>query len=291
MNTIILKRNNYLNPEFPELFNMIRELERFLDEPVDPTNETWLANLEAIIRFQDEDGSFKLLDSYRVESDARVDFCHVPNYLCTAILMKAFLTARNLIAGLGRTGLHSALRTCCHREFRGHGYEAFDGQLQALAIFMKGGVREFLSCYEELCPEFTEMFRKIAAELRDPGHLNDSYAERVAEIDHYFSHRNVFVYGTLMAGERNHHFLSESKPEGRAILHGYDKIDLGSYPGAVPGEGSVEGELYEVDLDTLHRLDLLEGEGDLYLRKCAPVVTEDGQTVFALFYEYRRPQP
>lgn len=46
---------------------------------------------EELCAFQDKDGSFKLLDSYEVPGDVRVDFCHTPTYIGSAILMKKYL--------------------------------------------------------------------------------------------------------------------------------------------------------------------------------------------------------
>lgn len=86
----------------------------------------------------------------------------------------------------------------------------------------------------------------------------------------------VFVYGTLLTGERNHRYLKAAQlitatrtlPEFR--LH-----DLGSFPGLVRGgEHAVAGEVYEVDEPTLAALDRLEGHPDFYRR--ASIVLADG---------------
>lgn len=95
--TITLTRLNHNEPDFPQLNAMCKALQEFLQEEVEPSDSAWMANLETIIAFQAEDGSFRLLDSYEVPSDACVDFCHMPTYLCTAILMKAYLTDEALI--------------------------------------------------------------------------------------------------------------------------------------------------------------------------------------------------
>ena len=283
MITISLTRHDHLNPNIEELFAMIEELRGFLSEPVAPGNQLWMANLNAILAFQAEDGSFRLLDSYRVPSDARVDFCYIPTYLCTAILMKAYLCAPSLIR---QDALRRTLTACCGRSLRGHGYDAFRGQLEALEIFIQGGVREFLSCHKDLCPEFTAMLNSITAALRSSPE-SEELETNIASINRYFSHRTVFVYGTLLNGERNHdRYLRENRFIGNAVLCGYDIYDVGSFPAAVSGSGQTRGELYEVDLITLRRLDQLECEGILYSRKCASVITEDGQGILSLFYEF-----
>ena len=96
----------------------------------------------------------------------------------------------------------------------------------------------------------------------------------------------LFVYGTLMKGQRAHDLLGNSKYLGKATLKGYRKMDLIYYPGIVKDKNSiVEGEVYEVDEHTKQRVDVYEGEG--YLFKCVDVEIElVGSTMHAKVYEY-----
>jgi gamma-glutamylaminecyclotransferase len=86
----------------------------------------------------------------------------------------------------------------------------------------------------------------------------------------------VFVYGTLLVGERNHRLLKgaqlicDAKTAPRFHLH-----DLGPYPGLVRGgKHAVAGELYEVDQGTLADLDRLEDHPRYYRR--TRIVLSDG---------------
>ena len=87
----------------------------------------------------------------------------------------------------------------------------------------------------------------------------------------------VFVYGTLMKGHGNHRsYLSKSDCLGKGEITGYALYAVSSFPGIVPENGEkVKGEVYQVDRDTLKRLDCLEGEGSLYLRKKVKVRVDD----------------
>lgn len=95
----------------------------------------------------------------------------------------------------------------------------------------------------------------------------------------------VFVYGTLMKGYGNHrNYLSHSEFVGTGEITGYALYAVSSFPGIVPEGGEkVKGEVYKVDQDTLKRLDRLEGEGSLYLRKQVEV-RADGHIVQAWTY-------
>ena len=96
----------------------------------------------------------------------------------------------------------------------------------------------------------------------------------------------LFVYGTLMKGQRAHDLLENSKYLGKAILKGYRKMDLIYYPGIVKDKNSiVEGEVYEVDEHTKQGVDVYEGEG--YLLKCVDAEIDlNNKPIKAKVYEY-----
>ena len=89
--------------------------------------------------------------------------------------------------------------------------------------------------------------------------------------------RTVFVYGTLMTGERAAWMLDAGSCLGKAYVNRYALYDLGSFPGIVaePG-GSVLGEVWTVPDRTIDELDRYEGEGSLYHREMVRAVLEDG---------------
>lgn len=94
---------------------------------------------------------------------------------------------------------------------------------------------------------------------------------------------NVFVYGTLLSGNGNNRLLSGSALVGKRTLTGFDMVTLGGFPAIEPGAGTVVGEVYEINEETLDRLDGLEGytEGgnhNLYERET--ITTDDGITAF-----------
>ena len=294
--TIKLNRKRSFAADVYEMDRIIESLNRLLDEKVDVESKDYLENISAILNFQAYDGSFNLLDSFRVESDVRVDYCFMPTYICTAILMKVYLHGDEDLKIKVRQALADALKTCTWRNLRGHGYEALSSQIKAIKIFMKGGVREFLAYHKDLCLEFADMILSIKEEYRSMvknqtffGSWGESYEEGIKTVDEYLSHSNVFVYGTLLSGEHNHdYYLSDSPCIGRSTLTGYDMYDIGSFPGIVLGEGEIFGEVYNVSEETLEELDYLEGEGSLYIRKLVEVTMETGEKILASIYVYNR---
>lgn len=92
--------------------------------------------------------------------------------------------------------------------------------------------------------------------------------------------RRVFVYGTLLSGEPNHHVLGGAACLGPArTAPAFELYNFGPYPGLVAnGHTRVVGEVYAVDDETLARLDWLEGYPELYDRQ---EIALDGGTAIA----------
>ena len=291
----MIKLNKQTEPEFGELFEMLSDLGDFLDEDANPNDKQWSENLNAILDFQDDDGSFKLLDLTHMPSDAKVDFYYMPTYICSAILMKAYLTDPEAFTIKEKSALSNGLKISCAKNLKGHGYDALKGQIEALNIFMKAGLNEFIDLHPDICPEFSEMisnislqFQKLESEAKFIGPWGESYEEDIKSINKYFCQRLVFVYGTLMSGEANHHYLKSSTCLGKATIEGYDMYDVGWYPAVVAGDNLIIGELYQIPLDDMASIDSLEGEGTLYTKKCETITDADGNTHLAFVYVYNK---
>lgn len=89
----------------------------------------------------------------------------------------------------------------------------------------------------------------------------------------------VFVYGTLMRGQRNHDFIEDSEfLYEKKTKPLYSLYSLGAYPAmAGGGEISVSGEVFLLTKKDLKRIDCLEGHPKYYERK--QIELEDGEIV------------
>ena len=83
----------------------------------------------------------------------------------------------------------------------------------------------------------------------------------------------VFVYGTLKSGGELRgldRFGDGATIVGKAktVYPDYEMADLGAFPGVfLNGEYHIEGEVWEVDEDTMEDLDAIEGYPDFYNRQ------------------------
>lgn len=79
----------------------------------------------------------------------------------------------------------------------------------------------------------------------------------------------VFVYGTLRAGERNHHILADQRYLGEYRTPArYTLYDTGPFPAAVAGgRTALTGEVYAVDRRCFRLLDRLEDYPTHYTRR------------------------
>lgn len=134
----------------------IKLLEEYVQCDVESKHYTQI--LEEVINFQDFDGSFKVIDTYKVPSDIRVDFCHYPTCLCTAILIRAYTKNHSLV---DETKFALALDACCHRGLLGHGYEGLKWQIDVMKIFINSGLKEFLEKYPNKDSKFVQMIYSV----------------------------------------------------------------------------------------------------------------------------------
>lgn len=107
----------------------------------------------------------------------------------------------------------------------------------------------------------------------------------------------VFVYGTLRQGDCRAGALADyPEVELDARVQGFRMLNLGAFPGIIPGEGEIKGEVYEIDAACLRLLDGIEGyreddpENSLYRREKAMSYDSRGKEIGETYlYVFNRP--
>lgn len=123
------------------------------------------AQVKAVLKEQKDDGSFSLIDNYRIDADCRVAYGYVPSYYGTAILMKA--DYENLLSAEEEEAFAKALKFSMGRNLVGAGYESTEGLLEALYIFIEAGLFKWMQDRKEKYPEFCQMIENHINEIEE----------------------------------------------------------------------------------------------------------------------------
>ena len=277
-----LQRLSTKNPDFDELGKMATAMTGLLenDRNIGLTFEEFCA-------FQDSDGSFKLFESYDIPSDARADFCHRPTYIGAAILMKHYLAEKQQLLGL-----ESALTASLHGGLSGHGYDAERARIEALNIFIKGGLCEFLEIQREICPEFHQKVHSILHEYRTclfngttRGVWGEDYCDEWQNIidNLHISKRLYAAYGSNMDKSQMIARCPNAIIAGKSYIENWE-LTLPFYANIEPVEGKKTPVLlWEITDKDEKRLDVCEGYPKGY-DKTEIIVNLNGKLVTAMAY-------
>ena len=152
---IRLFRQSYVSCDYKKMDILVRKLEILL-ENLNAKNASNEIAIE-IIKFQDDNGGFNLLDTYNVPTDIRVMYCYRPTYICSAILIKLLMfncKVENKI-------LNKALNVCMGRRFKGHGTSAVKEQVKNVNIFIMEDIYKFLDANKNINLQFFQMINDI----------------------------------------------------------------------------------------------------------------------------------
>ena len=226
-------------------------------------------------------------DDAPADNDAFVEFAVLPTYIATCILTYAYqkYTIASAVPDFMKT-MVGAMNSCVKCGYGGHGYDSDVAFLEHMKYFAQARIDLFISHFPSFHSEFTNSIRAAFRHLENmaSGRIvnvwtGKTYAEQADSLLERFEAYNkrirVFVYGTLMKGERAAGLLEGAEYLGNYILHNYAMIDLGEYPSIFKSKGhSVIGEVYSIPINWLPRLDEYECIGTLYHRQKVIVACE-----------------
>lgn len=254
------------------------------------------ALLRSAATLQKETGALCLFEDPTMPSDARVDIIHKPTYAIAAIAIYAQLHFPEIFDEALRGFLHGLLEKAFCHGIIGHGIESEETVRRALLMLCKAGMRDFLDAKQEQFPIFTKAIRKHMKyyeslckqideehiKVTENGFSTESINHLIKELAAMWNGNThpIFVYGTLMKGQRANHMLQDCEFAGHFQLKDYAMYNLGSFPGIKPCTGeSVLGEIYFVNDEVLAQIDRYESEGSLYNR--TPVSVHIGKRTFS----------
>ncbi len=252
--------------------------------------------LEDAYSKQSDDGMFRLLDDERMPSDIRQITWYKPTYAVCVVSVYAFVNYPDLFSEELKAKFKKLLDIAFGHGIVEHG--GFEGTaLTLLLSLIKAGCRKFIEENRDFSAVFTEVIERRISRLAEIAGSDKTFYQhgdfsetpvnaRAKQIVAAWNGKDtaVFVYGTLKRKENAADLLCNSVFGGYYKLSGYKLIDLGSYPGIIESEkGTVLGEVYYVDKQTLESLDRYESNGSLYNRETLTVSGELGRTVAEVY--------
>ena len=248
-------------------------------------------------------GLLKLCLDDTMPADIRVYLWYNPTYAAALAGIHAFLHYPEAFDESRIKFLQTLLNSCIRRGLTGHGYDSLAHLLENLESFLQAGLREFLDQGAAGAEDFRvfmldrlQTFQQDIENAKQNGQILQGYMNlqmtpcqgRIERLLAMYNGKpnTVFVYGTLMQNKSASHMMANAIFCDNAALEGYALYDLGGYPGIVPDEkGTVIGEVWFVDNETMARLDTYENEGVLYRRTQVTISSRKG-TLLANTYVY-----
>ena len=206
---------------------------------------------------------------------------YYPTYHMSVLLMKYYDAGHKEV----EEQLMRTLEACVSKNYKGHGYDADTDCLRYLTYLYESGFAKFAKKYKLFGHEIGNIvnyYRRCLAS----GNVQSGFAnieQQIIDLLKKVDEDVLFVYGTLMDGEPNAHYLDKCDMIADGVIYGYDLLQLNGYPGMIKGNGVVAGELYHINKKTKKQLDILEGSQYKYSRD----LVHFGESCFyANFYEF-----
>ena len=123
--------------------------------------------MHELLMLQKEDGSFSVIDNYRVDMDIRIFYVYEPTYYATAAMMYIQTRDNSRMSDREKAALLKGLSFVEGRHLSGHGYDATRQQLQALQIYKNAGLYDWLLQFGDTASAFISMINGIIERYRE----------------------------------------------------------------------------------------------------------------------------
>lgn len=135
--------------------NVLKVLKEALDDVTVLTQE----EIELLINYQDEEGSFRLTNYKEYHGDVALDCYWYPSYLITLILVNLDLCGK---VKLDETKMKKALDFCASHHFTGHGYDSEETQIKVATFFEKNNIRLYIEKHENITKNMSDLLDYLA---------------------------------------------------------------------------------------------------------------------------------
>lgn len=233
-------------------------------------------------------GMFSLLDDEAIsDGDAREGIIHTP----THVIIAWGIYLKNVENQWFTDEINQKFSQLINFVFEygifAHGYDGFSSIRKKVMMYLKAGVLDFMKKYPEYAIQLDTYFYTFLSEIqnlassinpegivfKDSGWSNKSCNNDLRKILAYVNGKRIplFVYGTLMKGQRAHVLMENGIYCDPFLLKDYGMYDLGMYPGIqYKKKETTIGEVYFIDEEMLENIKNYEGSA----YKCEKVKVE-----------------
>ena len=227
----------------------------------------------------DEDlfGLINMFPDSNMPSDAYAEIVYRTTYSIVALGIYLKLKLKKETPEWLEQSLPIIMNAAFEKGIVAHGTNGWLDAIDIMKMLILAGARKFIEQNAQSATNFTRQMKMVmsyyAKTIAESDQNPDKWAigtkamQSVLAAWDGYTH-TIFVYGTLMRGERSHKILAKEMYGGTAILDGYEIYDCFQYPGVMEKENrKVFGEVYFVREQTLEMIDFYENEGVLFRRK------------------------
>lgn len=268
--------------------------------------------MHQLLMLQKEDGSFSVIDNYRIDMDIRIFYVYEPTYYATAAMMCIQTRDNSHMSDRERAALLKGLSFAEGRYLSGHGYDATRQQLQALQIYKNAGLYDWLLQFGDTAPSFTSMIKGIIERYREAMKTGRTFSDWNVDFRQDFEkevadYEEAMVpevwyacYGSNMSSERFMRYISNcsdttSPSESRPFTFPFDLYFAGEsqtwgqgYGVAFVDDtkaGTCPGRIYRIRRSQFSQVQ--QQEGSKYTKQLS-LGTIDGIPVYTFTSKERR---
>lgn len=125
------------------------------------------ALVDELLKMQQSDGSWSVIDTRQCDSDIRVYYIYYPTYYATAALMYADFSNKYSDASDEKRALMKGLEVAAERKLMGHGFDATRQMLEALNIYKSAGLYQWINLGENAKGSFASIIHERVAIMKD----------------------------------------------------------------------------------------------------------------------------
>lgn len=240
-------------------------------------SKTLLAFVESSMQCLDNENLINMFPDSNMPSDAYAEIVYRTTYSIVALGIYLKVKLKKETPEWLEQSLPIIMNAAFEKGIVAHGTNGWLDVIDIMKMLILAGARKFIEQNAQSATNFTRQMKMVmsyyANTIAESDQNPDKWAigtkamQSVLAAWDGYTH-TIFVYGTLMRGEKSHKILAKEMYGGTAILDGYEIYDCFQYPGVMEKENrKVFGEVYFVREQTLEMIDFYENEGVLFRRK------------------------